>query len=62
MRRNDQIRMTNDQTNPNDEIQKGAGTIAYAIVIGALSFLRQPALSLSNGSFEFRHLDPSHGN
>jgi hypothetical protein len=51
-----------DETNPNDESRKGAEIVAHAIVIRASSFLRQLALSLSNGSFELRHLDPCHGN
>ena len=49
---NDEIRMTNDETNPNDKIQNAARIAAHSFIIGASSFIRHSA-------FELRQL-PSH--
>src|SRR6266478_3303511 len=45
---NDKIRMTNDETNPNDEAQMGALLADLLFVIRPLSFLR-------HSSFVLRH-------
>ena len=37
---NEEIRMINDERNPNDEIRNGPEVMAHAFVIRALLFLR----------------------
>jgi hypothetical protein len=48
MRANDEIRMTNDELNPNDQTQKGFVIMRAEFVIRASTFLR-------HSTFELRH-------
>jgi hypothetical protein len=43
---NDEIQMTNDETNPNDEIGNGARFAAHFFGIGASSFIRHSTFVL----------------
>ena len=55
--RNDELRMTNDETNPNDEIGNGARFAAHFFGIGASSFIRHSCFVIFP-SHLLRHLDP----
>ena len=50
---NDEIRMTNDETNPNDETQKSARHASQEFVIRASSFLRHSSFVLRHSLCDF---------